>query len=152
MIDSLAALAAAASTALVGAMATDVWGTARDGMLRVLGRGEPLGEEEPSALAAQLDGEAALVRAADDAEAARQSLVPAWRLRLEQFLRDNPEAVDDVRALTRRLSAELPHTPQYSVQHVVAHDNAQAFGVQHGNVIIHQEPGAQAADRGDPAP
>jgi hypothetical protein len=146
MIDSMAALAAAASTALVGAMATDTWQAARDGLLRVIGRGR---EDEPDRLAAQLDEEAALVSAADDSASARQSLLPAWRLRLEQFLRTHPEAVDDLHELTRRLTAALPQTQQNWVQHVTARDNAQAFGVQGGNVIIHQEP---TADRADPQP
>lgn len=139
MIESLAALAAAASTTLVAAMATDAWASARTGMLRVLHRGN---DDEPVLLAAQLDSEAALVLAADDAEAARQSLLPGWRLRLEQFLRDNPDAADGIRELTERLAAELPNPQQQWVQHNEAHDNAQVFGVQNGNVIIHQTPGS----------
>ncbi|MFF6955534.1 hypothetical protein [Streptomyces sp. NPDC008317] len=142
MIESLATLAAAASTTLVAAMATDAWQTARTGILRVLRRG---GEHEPAALAAQLDSEAALVVAADDAGAARESLQPGWRLRLEQFLRDNPEAAEAIRELTVRLEAELPGSEQQWVryhQNVEAHDNARAFGVQNGNVIIHEAPAA----------
>ncbi|MFF7157997.1 hypothetical protein [Streptomyces sp. NPDC008139] len=140
MIESLATLAAAASTTLVAAMATDAWQTARTGILRVLRRG---GEHEPAGLAAQLDSEAALVVAADDAGAARESLRPGWRLRLEQFLRDNPEAAQAIRELTVRLEAELPGSEQQWVryhQNVEAHDNARAFGVQNGNVIIHEAP------------
>ncbi|MET9218925.1 hypothetical protein ABZX65_09165 [Streptomyces sp. NPDC003300] len=142
MIESLATLAAAASTTLVAAMATDAWQTARTGILRVLRRGS---EHEPAALAAQLDSEAALVVAADDAGAARESLQPGWRLRLEQFLRDNPEAAEAIRELTVRLEAELPGSEQQWVryhQNVEAHDNARAFGVQNGNVIIHEAPAA----------
>ncbi|GKQ37866.1 hypothetical protein [Streptomyces sp. A012304] len=146
MIDSMAALAAAASTALVAAMATDTWQAARDGMLRVMGRGR---EDEPAQLAARLDEEAALVRAADDSDAARRSLLPAWRLRLEQFLLAHPEAVDEMDELTRRLTTALPRAQQNWVQHVDARDHGQAFGVQGGNVIIHQEP---PADRPDPRP
>ncbi|MBQ0867094.1 MULTISPECIES: hypothetical protein [Streptomyces] len=143
MIDSMAALAAAASTALVGAMATDTWQAARDGLLRVVGRGP---EDEPAGLAAQLDEEAALVSAAQDAASARQNLLPAWQLRLEHFLRTRPEAADDLHELTRRLTDALPDTQQNWVQHVTARDHGQAFGVQGGNVIIHQE---SAADRND---
>lgn len=139
MIESLAALAAAASTTLVAAMATDAWQSARTGMLRVLRRGN---DDEPAVLAAQLDSEAALVLASDDAEAARQSLLPGWRLRLEQFLRDNPEAAEAIRELTERLAAELPRPQQQWVQNNEAHDNSQVFGVQNGNVIIHQAPGS----------
>ncbi|MFE4373431.1 hypothetical protein ACFRMN_35390 [Streptomyces sp. NPDC056835] len=139
MIESLAVVATAASTTLVAAMATDAWGAARTGMLRVLRRGN---EDEQAGLAAQLDGEAALVGAADDPDTARRTLRPAWQLRLEQFLRDHPEVIDDVRELTERLKGELPRSEQPWVQHIEARDHAQAFGVQHGDVIIHQEPGS----------
>lgn len=139
MIESLAALAAAASTTLVAAMATDAWQTARTGILRVLRRGS---SDEPAALAAQLDSEADLVLASDDAQAARQSLLPGWRLRLEHFLRENPDAAEAIRELTEQLAAELPRPQQQWVQTNEAHDNAQVFGVQNGNVIIHQAPGS----------
>lgn len=139
MIESLAALAATASTTLVGAMATDAWQAARTGILRVLHRES---DGEPAVLAAQLESEAALVLASDDADAARQSLLPGWRLRLEQFLRDNPDAAEAMREWTERLAAELPRPQQQWVQHNEAHDNAQVFGVQNGNMIIHQAPGA----------
>lgn len=137
MIESLAAVAAGASTTLVAAMATDAWQIARTGILRALRRGD---EGEPAALAAQLDSEAALVLASDDAEAARRILLPGWRLRLEHFLRDNPEAAEALKELTARLAAELPAPQQHWVQNNEAHDNAQVFGVQNGNVIIHQAP------------
>jgi hypothetical protein len=39
MVDELVELARAAGTALVGAMATDVWQVARSGMARLFGRG-----------------------------------------------------------------------------------------------------------------
>jgi len=135
MIESLAALAAAASSTLVAAMATDAWQAARSGILRVLRRGSV---DEPVLLAAQLDGEAALVVAADDEEEARQSLLPGWRLRLEQFLRDNPDAAEGLRELTERLAAQLPSPQQQWVQKNVAHGNARVYGVQNGNVIIHE--------------
>jgi len=65
-----------------------------------------------------------------------------WPLRLEQFLRDNPEAAEAIRELTERLAAELPRPQQQWVQNNEAHDNSQVFGVQNGNVIIHQAPGS----------
>ncbi|ANJ05538.1 hypothetical protein [Streptomyces parvulus] len=144
MIESLAAVATAASTTLVAAMATDAWGAARSGLLRLFRRGE--GPEE-GAMAALLESEAALVAEAEDAEAARRQLAPAWRLRLEQFLRAHPEVADEVRELTRRLEDELPARERHWVQHVEARDHGQAFGAQGGNVIVHQEPGAGRGDR-----
>ncbi|MER7801059.1 hypothetical protein OH540_35210 [Streptomyces sp. BPPL-273] len=144
MIESLAAVATAASTTLVAAMATDAWGAARSGLLRLFRRGE--GPEE-GAMAALLESEAALVAEAEDPEAARRQLAPAWQLRLEQFLRAHPEVADEVRELTRRLEDELPARERHWVQHVEARDHGQAFGAQGGNVIVHQEPGAGRGDR-----
>ncbi|MGC4987311.1 hypothetical protein ACLQ18_43195 [Streptomyces sp. DT193] len=144
MIESLAAVATAASTTLVAAMATDAWSAARSGVLRLFGRDDA---PEQGALVALLESEAALVSEAEDPEAARRQLAPAWQLRLEQFLHAHPEVADDVRELTRRLQDELPAQQRHWVQHVEARDHGQAFGAQGGNVIVHQEPGAGRGDR-----
>ncbi|WP_329331444.1 hypothetical protein OG866_01570 [Streptomyces sp. NBC_00663] len=144
MIESLAAVATAASTTLVAAMATDAWGAARSGLLRLFGRDDASGQ---GSLVALLESEAALVSGAEDPEAARRQLAPAWQLRLEQFLRAHPEVADEVRELTRRLQDELPAQQRHWVQHVEARDHGQAFGAQGGNVIVHQEPGAGRGDR-----
>ncbi|GAA1597400.1 hypothetical protein GCM10009678_93950 [Actinomadura kijaniata] len=139
LTESLVALAAAGSTALVGAMATDAWHVARSGVLRLFGTGTSKAPEEQPGLVARLDADAALVAGAQDAESARQSLLPAWRLRLEEFLREHPEAAEDVRAFTERTIAVLPRPEQHRVQHVVASDHARVFAAQFGNVIIHRE-------------
>jgi hypothetical protein len=161
MIESLAALAASASSTLVAAMATDAWQAARSGILRVLRRGNDgndsndangAGGTEPAVLAAQLDSEAALVAAADDEQAARQSLLPGWRLRLEQFLRDNPDAAEGLRELTERLAAELPRPQQQWVQRNEAHGSSRIFAVQNGNVIIHEAPQPGTPQPGAPQP
>ncbi|MFJ9111431.1 hypothetical protein [Streptomyces sp. NPDC102283] len=144
MIESLAAIATAASTTLVAAMATDAWGAARSGLLRLFRRNDA---PEQGSLVALLEDEAALVSEAEDPEAARRQLAPAWQLRLERFLHAHPEMADDVRELTRRLRDELPAQQSHWVQHVEARDHGQAFGAQGGNVIVHQEPGAGHGDR-----
>ncbi|MGW3668563.1 hypothetical protein [Streptomyces sp. NPDC005141] len=74
MIESLAAVATAASTTLVAAMATDAWGAARSGLLRLFGRHDA---PEQGALVALLESEAALVSGAEDPEAARRQLATA---------------------------------------------------------------------------
>lgn len=100
LAESLVALATAGSAALVGAMATDAWQATRTGVLGLFGRSstssrdgtaaQPVGgtapeeggtEAVPAAdgrialVAAQLDGDAALVARADDTAAARRSLL-----------------------------------------------------------------------------
>ncbi|MFJ9621492.1 hypothetical protein [Streptomyces sp. NPDC101181] len=144
MMESLAAVAAAASTTLVAAMATDAWGAARSGLVQLFRRDE---EPEQGALVTLLESEAALVARAGDPEAARRQLAPAWQLRLAQFLQAHPEVADELRELTRRLQEELPAQQRQWVQHVEAHDHGQAFGAQGGNVIIHQEGGPGRGDR-----
>lgn len=113
-------------------------------LLRLFGRDDA---PEQGALVALLESEAALVSEAEDPEAARRQLAPAWQLRLEQFLHAHPEVADDVRELTRRLQDELPAQQRHWVQHVEARDHGQAFGAQGGNVIVHQDPGAGCGDR-----
>ncbi|MER6112569.1 hypothetical protein [Streptomyces hirsutus] len=140
LAESLAAVAAAGSTALVGAMATDAWQVTREGAARLFRREAGRAEPRPG-LVVQLDADAALVARAEDAEPARQSLVPGWRLRLEEFLRADPEAADGLRELTERTLAALPRTEQHWVQHVNAHDRSQVFAAQGGNVIVHREAG-----------
>lgn len=120
LAESLVALATAGSTALVGAMATDAWQATRSGLLRLFGRGTPCAQDDPPPLAAQLDGDAALVAGVEDAELARQNLLPSWRLRLEEFLRARaPEAAEELRELTERTTAALPRAEQHWVQHIV---------------------------------
>lgn len=125
--ESLTALAAAGGGAVVAAMATDAWQVTRDGVVRLFrGRAEVEG---------RLDEDAALVAGAEDPDGARQALVPAWALRLRALLTEHPECAEELRALIR-------DTPggQHSVQHNTAHDNGRVFGVQHGNIVFHQNP------------
>ncbi|MFB7618020.1 hypothetical protein [Kitasatospora sp. NPDC056181] len=153
LAESLVAVATAGSTALVGAMATDAWQTTRTGVLRLFGRGTPAadaesGQETPpgpgshiALVAAQLDGDAALVARAEDTELARRSLLPGWQLRLQELLREHPELAGELGDLTERMRRSLPESEQRWVQHVVAHDHSQVFAAQGGNVIVHREPG-----------
>ncbi|MFJ7423844.1 hypothetical protein ACIQXD_35425 [Streptomyces uncialis] len=160
LAESLVALATMGSTALVGAMATDAWQATRTGVLELFGRGitadgtapeEGGGPEAALAadgrsaqVAAQLDGDAALVTRSEDAAAARRSLLPGWQLRLQELLREQPELAGELGDLIEQMRRSIPEEEQQWVMHVVAHDHAQAFGSQGGNVIIHQEPGGRA--------
>lgn len=164
LAESLVALATAGSTALVGAMATDAWQATRTGVLRLFGRAStglqddagarpgdgaapeeggaedvPAAEGRIALVAAQLDGDAALVARADDTAAARRSLLPAWQLRVQELLREHPELAGELTDLTERMRRSLPEEEQQWVMHVVAHDHAQVFASQGGNVVVHQE-------------
>ncbi|MFF1907205.1 hypothetical protein [Kitasatospora sp. NPDC058218] len=169
LAESLVALATAGSTALVGAMATDAWQATRTGVLRLFGRAHtglrdgtvaqpddgtapegggpetmPAADGQIALVAAQLDGDAALVARAGDAAAARRSLLPGWQLRLQELLRAHPELAGELTELTERMRRSLPADEQRWVMHVAAHDHAQVFAAQGGDVIVHQEPGGRA--------
>lgn len=143
MWDSVAWLAAAGSTALVDAAATDAWQTARTGFARLLGRGNHRTE---LSVATRLDGMAAQLEQQPDheREGARQELVIGWTARLRDFLEDNPEVAAELRELIDRVRVGLPETSNVAGQSVHARDHAVQYVSQHGNVYVNhhapQEP------------
>lgn len=146
--EALAALAASGGTALVGAMATDAWQVARDGVSRLLGH---VGTDRRAALEAQLDANVALVERAHEPDQARQALAPVWQLQLTQLLEERPELETALRDLTTRVQEALPAQHQQWVQTNIARDNSRLFAVQGGNIVYHEsDVRAQAA--GDEAP
>ncbi|MEV0452996.1 hypothetical protein [Streptomyces sp. NPDC050600] len=138
LAEQVTALAGAGATALIGAMATDLWQGARGGAVRLFGRG---GEERGSAMGAQLDEDAALVgRAAPDgaADEIRAELLPVWRRRLILLLEEHPEYEADLRALVDSVRDGLPDSRQVWTQHNTARDHGTLFAVQGGNLHYHQ--------------
>ncbi|MGH4010805.1 MAG: hypothetical protein ACRDTH_22045 [Pseudonocardiaceae bacterium] len=140
MLEELAALASAGGAALVGAMATDAWQTARSGIAALLGRGTPVRQ---SAIEAQLDGNADLVARAEDPVQVRETLVPLWQLELQELLRRNPEAADELRAVVARVQAALPAAQRSWVQTWeqinISRDHSAQYNVQHGTLNVHPD-------------
>ncbi|WP_413752124.1 hypothetical protein NRF20_05550 [Streptomyces sp. R-74717] len=132
-------------TTVVAAMATDSWTVARGGVARLFRR---RGQDQQTAIEAQLDNNEALVARADDAERVRQSLLPVWMLELESLLGEYPDAADELRELTEEIKKRLPETRQPQVQNNVAKDNGQVFAALGGNVIVHPAPPGQAGGAG----
>ncbi|GIF51115.1 hypothetical protein DFJ67_0288 [Asanoa ferruginea] len=133
--EALAALATSGGTVLAGAIATDAWKVARDGIGRLFGKAGP---ESRAAVEAQLDTNVALVERSAEPERARQALAPLWQLQFTQLLEDNPELEADLRELVRQVEAALPAQQQQWVQTNVARDNARLFAVQGGNIVYHE--------------
>lgn len=102
-------LVEAGSTAVVGAMGTEEWQTARAGLARLFGRGRPLRQARYEA---QLDDNAARVAQADNPDQVRDGLVPVWRLELQGLLRRHPDAEGELRALVARVADALPAEQQ----------------------------------------
>lgn len=133
MEQELSMLAMAGATSIVAAMATTAWESARTRTVALFRRH---GQDHHS-IETQLDGQAALVTQAEDAEGARDLLVSGWQLHLVTLLRQHHDAEDDLRGLVDELRALLPQPELKWVQTVNARDHGAAFGVQGGNINVH---------------
>lgn len=131
----LADLAKASGSAVVGAMATDAWRTAKSGVARLLGRGD---ESRERSLEVTLDEDAAMLKGAAgaDADLVRAELAPVWGRRLAVLLEENPGVAGELHALIERVRAELPAASRTWLQQY----NTAAAG---GTVIAHQGSGGQ---------
>ncbi|MEU9289903.1 hypothetical protein AB0D57_35920 [Streptomyces sp. NPDC048275] len=128
----------AAGTALVGAMATDVWQQARTATVDLWRRIQP---GRADGIDAELDNLRTQVLAAREAGDADTEQAPAgaWRLRLHELFRDNPGlAVELQQLLDEHLTPALPADEQAQVRSVVmsveARDNSRVYmagGDQH---------------------
>jgi hypothetical protein len=132
--DMLAGLAKAGGSAIVAAMATDAWQTAKSRVTRLLGRGD---ERREHSVEEALDEDAALLEGAGtDIDLARAELAPVWGRRLAMLLEENPGVAGELRELVERLRADLPTVQQSWLQQY----NTATAG---GTVIAHQGPGGQ---------
>ncbi|WP_379522570.1 hypothetical protein [Nonomuraea insulae] len=98
MSEALAALAAAGGTALVEAMTTDAWTSAKQSFARLLGRGKPERQEVAERRLERARQELAGTTGAE-LERARTKQEAAWRLRLSDLLEDDPAAEAELRVL-----------------------------------------------------
>ncbi|MEV6205704.1 hypothetical protein [Kitasatospora sp. NPDC051914] len=146
LAESLTALAGAGASALIGAMATDLWQGTRGGVVRLFGRG---GEARGEAIGAQLDEDAVLVGRAEPAGAdeIRAELLPVWRRRLLLLLEEHPDSESELRELVARVQDGLPAERQVWTQSNTARDHGTLFAVQGGSLHYHQ-----AAERQVPPP
>ncbi|MGA5063810.1 hypothetical protein ACPB9E_08505 [Streptomyces exfoliatus] len=167
MEEALTVLAASGGSAVVAAMATDAWQTARGRVVRLFRHD---GGSQQAFVEAQLDGGAQLVAQAETLEQARQVLLPYWQLQLTEFLRRHPDAADELRSLAADVTAALPAVEQRWVQHNQVSGPGSLYAALGGNVIVHQtaaappthpptsthpptppRPGPETAPRPDPA-
>lgn len=123
------ALALTGATTVVAAMATEAWQATRTRTARLFHRQG----RAASAVEAQLDGDAELVRSEDDPDGARRDLVGPWKRRFAALLRELPESEADLRALIDDVSGELPVTRRVWLQNNTADDHGVVNAVQHGN-------------------
>lgn len=121
-------IALAAGTALVGAMATDAWQSARTGMTTLWRRVRPeqadtveeeLAETRAQVLAARADGESET----------EQTLAADWQLRLQALLRADPAIAAELRhLLDTRLTPPLTADERTAVGSLVMRAEASGGG------------------------
>lgn len=146
VVEWIVALAAAGGSALVGAVATDAWNAARDGVLALFGRA---GERRREVAAARLDADAAAIEAAPegDRDEVRAQLLPSWQTRLADLLEEYPEAREELTAWVKRVRDQLPPGQQSWVQNNIAREHGTVFAVQGGTQHIHQASSTREAPR-----
>ncbi|MFE6083638.1 hypothetical protein [Streptomyces virginiae] len=133
-------LAAAAGSALVGAMATDTWTQAKAAIAGIWGRFRP---DRVAVVEQDLDElrlEVLATREHNDT-ATRDALAADWQQQLARLLRQNPDLADDLqRVLDDVLTPSLAEEERGHVyqQINIARDRGRAFGVQGGNLIYHE--------------
>jgi hypothetical protein len=135
MIEALAALAAGA---VVQAMATDAWVSARDGIARLFGR---QGRDRGAAIRTQLDNNEALVARAPDPDEARKRLAGLWQAELEGLLRDDAGAAEALQTLVDEIRAQLPPAQQNWTQHITAAGSGSVAGGAIGGNVNYNFPG-----------
>ena len=127
MDPGLAGLAGAAGAALVEAMTTDVWGSARARLARIVGRGARTAESD---LARELAESAGRVSRLSPPERATMLAEQArWTALLAAFLTEHAEASADVRALVDYIRESLTDTdPVQVVQNITTGRNSFIAG------------------------
>lgn len=96
----------AAGSALVAAMATDVWERARDGVVDLWRRIHPEGAGQIGNDLERLRGQVLLARSEHDPDT-EQSLEGVWRLELKALLERDPRAADGLRRVLDEVLAPV---------------------------------------------
>src|SRR5260370_39236395 len=135
VVEWIAAAASAGGTALIGAAATDAWQTARDGVVKLFGRG---GKRRAELVRDRLDRDVAVIEAAGPGERdeARAQLLPGWQVRLADLLEEVPDARDELSAWAEQVRAQRPVTEALWVQNNTGRDHGTGFAVQHGSQSV----------------
>ncbi|WP_433043477.1 hypothetical protein [Dactylosporangium sp. CS-033363] len=141
--EALVELASVAGATIATAMATDAWQTARNGIVRLLGRG---GSDRAPVLEGRLDRDNSHVAEAGDPAAMRRLMSQTWTAEFEGALDREPDLVDDLRALIDEIGHELTPPERTWIQQnvTVGGSNNVVPVVGKGNVVFHNGPSATA--------
>ncbi|WP_416981290.1 hypothetical protein [Streptomyces sp. T028] len=124
-------LVVAAGTALVGAMASDAWQEARNGVTTLWRRFRPEQAEVIDGDLVETREQMTAGEAEDDAVRTARALAVTWQLRLQALLRENPSMAGDLQRLLDTRFAVTPADDERPDTTAVTM-NAEASG--HGRV------------------
>jgi hypothetical protein len=139
-----AALASVAGSALVGAMATDLWEQASSAIVAIWRKVRPDRAQVVEEDLAVLRQEVLAARQCGD-RTAELELAADWRRQLGRLLNQHADIGEELqRVVDDVLRPALPEEERVRLFHQVnvAYDSARVFGVQGGNLIIHESPQA----------
>jgi hypothetical protein len=158
LADSVMALAALAGNSVAAAAVTDAWETARHGIVRLFGRGDPKQTELAERRLEDTHAELTALSGAE-LEQARTVLAGRWTTRLADLLEENPDAEHELRVLVEQIQAHLPPRLASAQDHSTAAGRDMNIGASGGGVaagVIHGDvtPGPTEPGRpnGEPSP
>ncbi|MDP4510288.1 hypothetical protein [Nonomuraea turcica] len=118
----------AAGTALVTAMATDAWQSARTGVVALWRKVRPEQAEAVEAELVEVRGQVLEARRDSDADT-EQALAGAWQMRLQQLLRADPSLAAEIqRVLDEVLTPALEPADQARIGSLVMKAKASGHG------------------------
>ncbi|MEU6726081.1 hypothetical protein ABZ917_20465 [Nonomuraea wenchangensis] len=118
----------AAGTALVTAMATDAWQSARDGAVALWRKARPEQAEVVEAELTEVREQVLQARGEGDADT-EQALAGSWQVRLQQLLRADPSLAGEVRrVLDEVLTPALQPADQERIGSLVMKATASGHG------------------------
>jgi hypothetical protein len=136
--ETLMAVVAAGGSTLVGAVATDAWQSARDGVVRLFakaGRREDAAARWTDEMADELEASTPAERAAVE-----QRWVRTWQQRLHDLVEEDPQLGEDLRQWSEAVRARLPAERQSWVNTFIATDHARQYNAPGGSITVHHHP------------
>src|SRR5688572_17023452 len=105
LTEAMMTLAASGAGALAAAAGTDAWNSSKAKFVKLLTRTD---DKQRNAIEEELDRSAAELSTTEPSEhdAAHQRFIRDWRVRLEDFLGENPDLADELRELTSRIESQ----------------------------------------------
>jgi hypothetical protein len=138
--ETLLTVLAAGGSALVGAVATDAWQTARDGLIRLFGTAGPRRAELAARWVDEMTSDLDGPEAAERPDAERQ-WARIWQQRLYDLAEEYPEIGADLQVWTESVLTRLPAEKRASADMFVSRDHSQQYNAPGGSITVHHHSG-----------